>query len=215
MHTRNCNRQKGKEKVKHEQSSKHHKVIGNAKKQATLGSSQTDSLKIFSVNIAENIESASSNSKSWDNPNFACSWEFTDSHLFSETNYAKNKCFDHKFNETATLKIEKKYDTYITYFSNFFKQLITAYSGSIFVRHCASIDLLHHVHSFLDSLSLSSTSLINISMDYQTVNQSLLKQLKIDLEESEHSLIDIAYVSCKLLIIASGHFWILWNHALI
>ena len=43
-------------------------------------------------------------------------------------------------------------------------------------------------------------------MDYQTVNQSLLKQLKIDLEESEHSLIDIAYVSCKLLIIASGHF---------
>ena len=64
MHTRNCNRQKGKGKVKHEQSSKHHKVIDNAKKQATLGSSQTDSLKIFSVNIAENIEPASSNIKS-------------------------------------------------------------------------------------------------------------------------------------------------------
>ena len=75
MHTINCNRQNGKEKVKHEQSSKHHKVIDNAKKQAALGSSQTDSLKIFWVNIAENIESASSNIKSWDNPNFSCSWE--------------------------------------------------------------------------------------------------------------------------------------------
>ena len=56
-------------------------------------------------------------------------------------NDAKNKCFSNKFGETIAPKIGKQYDGYITYFINFFKQVITVYSGSIFVGHCTSISL--------------------------------------------------------------------------
>lgn len=48
----------------------------------------------------------------------------------------------------------------------------------------------------MDSSSLSTSWLINIGMDGPTLNQSFLKQFKIDFKESEHSLIDIG--SCPL-----------------
>lgn len=56
-------------------------------------------------------------------------------------NDAKNKCFSNKFGETTAPKIGKQYDGYITYFINFFKQVITVYSGSISDGHCTSISL--------------------------------------------------------------------------
>ena len=43
--------------------------------------------------------------------------------------------FRYSFDETTTSKVEKQYDGYITHFRDFFKEVITAYSGSLFVRH--------------------------------------------------------------------------------
>ena len=65
-------------------------------------------------------------------------------------NDTKNKCFSYKFYETATPKIEEQYDGYITYFSNFFKQVITVYSGFIFVGHCkAKTFYITFIHSWI------------------------------------------------------------------
>ena len=97
---------------------------------------------------------------------------------------AKGKCFTYKFDETTTSKVEKQYDRYITNFSDFFKQVITAYNGSFFAGHCASKYLLHHFHSFMDSLDLSTSWLLNIRMNGPTVNKSFLNQLKSEIEES-------------------------------
>ena len=43
----------------------------------------------------------------------------------------KGKCFMYKFDETIKSKVEKHQDGYITHSSDFFKQIITAYSGSL------------------------------------------------------------------------------------
>ena len=69
----------------------------------------------------------------------------------------KGKCFTYKFDETTTSKVGKQYDRYITNFSDFFKQVITAYSGSLLVGHCTSKYLLHHFYSFMESLDLSTS----------------------------------------------------------
>ena len=111
---------------------------------------------------------------------------------------AKGKFFTYKFDKTTTSKVEKQYDGYITHFSNFFKQVITTYSGSLFVRHCTSKDLLHHFHSFIDLLDLSTSWLLNIGMDGPTVNTSFLNQQKSEMEESHQSFIDIG--ACQLHI---------------
>ena len=111
---------------------------------------------------------------------------------------AKGKCFMYNFDETTTSKVEKQYNRYITHFSDFVKQVITAYSGSLFVRHCPSKDLLHHFHTFMDFLNLSTSQLLNIGMDGPTVNMSFLNQLKSEMEESHQSFIDIG--ACSLHI---------------
>ena len=95
-------------------------------------------------------------------------------------------------------KVEKQYDGYITNFSNFFKQVITAYNGSMFVGHCTSKGLLHHFHSFMDSLDLSTSWLLNIGMDGPIVNTSFLNQLKSEMGEFHQSFIDIR--TCPLYI---------------
>ena len=111
---------------------------------------------------------------------------------------AKGKCFTYNFDETTTSKVKKQYDGYITHFSDFFKQVITAYSGSLFVGHCTRKDLLHYFHSFMDLLDLSTRWLVNIGMDGPTVNMSFLNQLKSEMEESHQSFIDIG--TCPLHI---------------
>ena len=111
---------------------------------------------------------------------------------------AKGKCFTYKFDETTTSKVENQYDGYITHFSDFFKQVIAACNGYLFVGHCTSKDLLHHFHSFVDSLDLSTSWLLNIGMDGPTVNTSFLNQLKSEIEESHQSFIDIG--TCPLHI---------------
>ena len=105
----------------------------------------------------------------------------------------------YKFDEITTSKIKKQYNGYITHFSDSLKQVITVYSGSLFVRHCTSKDLLHHFHSFMDSLVLSTSWLLNIGMDGPTVSMSFLNQLKSEMEESHQSFIDIG--TCPLHII--------------
>ena len=115
---------------------------------------------------------------------------------------AKGKCFTYKFDETTTSKAEKQYDGYITHLSDFFKQVITAYSGSLSVGHCTSKDLLHHFHSFMDSLDLSTSWLLNIGMDGPTVNMSFLNQLKSEIEESHQGFIDIE--TCPLHITSNS-----------
>ena len=112
---------------------------------------------------------------------------------------AKGKCFTDKFDETTTSKVEKQYDGYITHFSDVFKQVITAYSESLFVGHCTSKDLPHLFHSFMDSLDLSTSWLLNIGMDGPTVNTSFPNQLKSEMEESHQSFIGIGI--CPLHII--------------
>ena len=102
---------------------------------------------------------------------------------------AKGKGFTYRFDETTSSKVEKQYDRYITNFSDTFKQLIRAYSGSLFVGHCTSKDLLQHFHSFMDSLDLSTNWLLNIDMGGPTVNTSFLNQLKSEVEESHQSMI--------------------------
>ena len=89
------------------------------------------------------------------------------------------------------VKVEKQYDGYITNFREFLKQVITAYSSSLFVGHCTSKDLLHHFQSFMDLLDLSTSWLLNIGMDGPTVNTSFLNQLKSETEESHQSFTDI------------------------
>ena len=96
---------------------------------------------------------------------------------------AKGKCFKYNFDETTTSKVEKQYNGYIIHF-DFFKQVMTTYSGSLFVGHCTSKDLLHHFHSFMESLDLSTSWLLNIGKDGPTVNTSFLNQLKSEMEES-------------------------------
>ena len=96
------------------------------------------------------------------------------------------------------VKVEKQYDGYITNFREFLKQVITAYSSSLFVGHCTSKDLLHHFQSFMDLLDLSTSWLLNIGMDGPTVNTSFLNQLKSEIEESHQSFIDIG--TCPLHI---------------
>ena len=79
-------------------------------------------------------------------------------------NDAKNKCFSNKFGETTAPKIEKQCDGSITYFINFFIQW--------FYFHWT---LYKHFSPFVDSLSISTSCLINIGMDGPTVKQSFLK----------------------------------------
>ena len=111
---------------------------------------------------------------------------------------AKGKCFMYQFDEMITSKVEKQYAGYITHFSDFFKLVITAYSGTMFVEHCNSKDLLHHFHPFMDLLDLSTNWLLNIGMDGPTVNTSFLNQLKFEMGESHQSFIDIG--TCPLHI---------------
>ena len=110
----------------------------------------------------------------------------------------KWKCFTYRSDETTSSKVEKQYGRYITNFSDFFKQLIRAYSGSLFVGHCTNKDLLQHFHCFMYSLDLSTNWLLNIGMDSPTVNTSFLYQLKSEIEESHQSFIDIG--TCPLHI---------------
>ena len=122
---------------------------------------------------------------------------------------AKDNCFTKKFDEMTTSKVEKQYDGYITPFANFFKQVITAYSGFLFVEQCPRKDLLlHHFHSFMNSLHLSTSWLLNIGMDGPTVNMSFLNQLKSEMEESHQSFIDIG--TCPLHI-TNNNFKVILN----
>ena len=84
----------------------------------------------------------------------------------------------YRFAETISSNTEKQYGRYIIDFSDFFKQLIRAYSGSLFVGHCTTKELLQHFHSFMDSLDLSTNWLVNIGMGGLTVKTSFLDQLK-------------------------------------
>ena len=111
---------------------------------------------------------------------------------------AKGKCLTYKFDEMTTSKVKKQYFGYITHFSDFLKQVITAYSGSMFVGHCNSKDLLHHFHSFMDLLDLSTNWLLSIGMEGPTVNMSFLNQRKSKMGESHQSFIDIG--TCPLHI---------------
>ena len=116
---------------------------------------------------------------------------------------AKDNCFTTKFDEMATSKVEKQCDGYITHLGNFFKQFITAYSGFLFVEQCPTKDLLlHHFHSFMNSLHLSTSWLLNIGMDGPTVNTSFLNQLKSEMKESHQSFIDIG--TCPLHITSNN-----------
>ena len=115
---------------------------------------------------------------------------------------AKGRCFTYKFDETTTSKVKKQYNGYITHFNDFFKQVITAHSASLFVGHCTSKDLLHHFHSFMDLLDSSTSWLLNIRMDGPTVNTSFLNQLKSEIEESHQSFIDIR--TCPLHITSNS-----------
>ena len=70
----------------------------------------------------------------------------------------------------------------------------------LFLSDTSSKDLLHH--SFMNSLDLSTSWLLNIGMDGPNVHTSFLNQLKSEMEESHQSFIDIA--TCPLHITNNG-----------
>ena len=114
----------------------------------------------------------------------------------------KDTFFCYKFDETTTSQVKKQYDGYVTYFSKEHKQVVTRYSGSLFLGHCSSQDLVSHFYEFLDSLKLTPVWLMNLGMDGPSVNQSFQKKLKLDLEKKSQDFIDIG--SCPLHIANNG-----------
>ena len=68
---------------------------------------------------------------------------------------------------------------------------VTAYCGSLFVGHYNHKDLVEHFYEFISSLQCSTPWLLNIGMDWSSVNLAFLKRLQLKLAAKAHSFINI------------------------
>ena len=105
--------------------------------------------------------------------------------------------FAFKFDETTTAQVKKQYDGYVTYHSPLQKNVITSYTGSLFVGHCTAADLLDHFLIFIKDLSIDTNLMMGIGMDGPNVNKKFEADLikKLDSEKG-NSIMKIG--SCPL-----------------
>ena len=108
--------------------------------------------------------------------------------------------FAFKFDETTTAQVKKQYDGYVTYHSPLQKNVITSYTGSLFVGHCTAADLLDHFLIFIKDLGIDTNLMMGIGMDGPNVNKQFEADLikKLDSEKG-NSIMKIG--SCPLHIV--------------
>lgn len=105
--------------------------------------------------------------------------------------------FTFKFDESTTKQVKKQYDGYVQYFSKTHNRVISAYTGSLFVGHCRSKDLIQHFFEFGTQLQWDVKYLLHLGMDGPNVNLAFQKDL-ISILKNEYNkkIVDIG--TCSL-----------------
>ena len=104
--------------------------------------------------------------------------------------------FSFLFDESTINQVKKPYDGYVSYWSPRYDQVVSAYTGSLFVGCYNGDDLVKHYNHFVDKLQLRSDYLLYLGMAGPNVNLSFENELESNLESINTSFLRIG--TCSL-----------------
>ena len=118
-------------------------------------------------------------------------------HLKKQLIYdVKNTPYSVLFDKTTNSQVKKQYDGYVICWSKRSDNIVHSYCGSLFVGHCAAVDLVKHYEEFVKQLDIDSKFLLHFGMDRPNVNLSFEDKLTQKLPEVDTSFLKLG--TCSL-----------------